>query len=72
MLGVCGFSLEKAALNMDKNFEIVRVYEHFEVLLNGKFHCSADNFREAEQEIAEYVGKGCDHDSKAGTQIHAN
>lgn len=35
-------------------FEIVRSYEHFTVLLNGEFYCSADNLQEAEQEVLEY------------------
>lgn len=32
---------------------------HFEVYINGKFYCSADNWREAENEIKNYV-KGSD------------
>ena len=32
---------------------------HFEVYINGKFYCSADSWREAENEIKKYV-KGSD------------
>lgn len=34
--------------------EIVPVMEHFEVYINGAFYCSADNEREAKEEIKEY------------------
>ena len=34
--------------------EIVPVKEHFEVYINGKFYCSADNTREAKEEIKNY------------------
>lgn len=64
--------LKKAAYDMENNFEIKRVYEHFEVLLNGKFHCSADNFQEAEQEIAEYMRREAHCDSKTGVQTQTN
>lgn len=32
---------------------------HFEVYINGKFYCSADNMREAIREVEKYV-KGSD------------
>lgn len=31
---------------------------HFEVYINGKFYCSADNIREAIKEIENYVKGG--------------
>lgn len=31
---------------------------HFEVYINGKFYCCADNWQEAENEIKEYALKG--------------
>ena len=34
--------------------EIVPVKEHFEVHINGEFYCSADNIREAKEEIKNY------------------
>ena len=39
--------------------KIVPVKEHFEVYINGAFYCSADNRREAEEEIKNYY-KGSD------------
>ena len=36
------------------NYDIVDVYGHYEVYINGSFYCSADNFREAVMEISEY------------------
>lgn len=39
---------------MSNDYDIVRVMEHFEIYINGKFYCSADNKREAEMEIDDY------------------
>lgn len=38
-------------------FKIKRVREHLEIYIDGKFFCSADNDREAESEIEEYLAK---------------
>ena len=46
-------------------FDIVRSYDHFTVLLNGQFYCSADTIQEAEQEIAAYYEE-VKNDIKAG------
>lgn len=37
--------------------EIRPVHEHFEVYINGKFYCSADTWKEADDEIKEYAVK---------------
>lgn len=31
---------------------------HYDVYINGKFYCSADSWREAENEIRNYMQKG--------------
>jgi hypothetical protein len=36
---------------MEKEFEIIRDHEHYKVLCNGKFFCTADTEIEAEKEI---------------------
>ena len=38
-------------------YKIKREREHFEVYINGKFYCSADNEREAASEIENYVSE---------------
>lgn len=43
-------------------FEIKPVKEHFEVLLNGNFFCSADTLSEAEREIKEREIKSMEED----------
>lgn len=35
------------------DYEIKPIYGHYEVYINGKFYCSADNVLEAEMEILE-------------------
>lgn len=35
--------------------EIVPKYEHYEVYIDGKFYCSADDEREAEKEVESYM-----------------
>lgn len=35
--------------------EIKPVHEHFEVYIDGKFYCTADSRREAEDEIKNYM-----------------
>ena len=35
--------------------EIRPVHEHFEVYINGQFYCSADTWKEADDEIKNYV-----------------
>lgn len=42
---------------MEREFEIVRVREYFEVRLNGKFFCTADTEAEAESEIEKEMNK---------------
>lgn len=39
------------------NCEIVPVREHYEVHIDGKFYCSADTEKEADNEIRNYVNK---------------
>ena len=60
-------SHEKAAsvTGRKKMFNIIRSYDHFTVLLNGQFYCSADTIQEAEQEIAAYYEEERD-DIKTG------
>lgn len=36
------------------DIDIVDVYGHCEVYINGEFYCSADNFMEAAREVDEY------------------
>lgn len=36
---------------MNEDYKITPVREHYEVYLNGEFFCSADTYREAENEI---------------------
>ena len=36
------------------SYDIVNVNGHYEVYINGKFYCSADNTVEAAKEINEY------------------
>ena len=31
---------------------------HFEVYINGKFYCSADDWKEATKEVEDYIKKG--------------
>ena len=38
-------------------YKIKRDREHFEVYINGKFYCSADNEREAISEIQNYASE---------------
>lgn len=38
-------------------YKIKREREHFEVYINGKFYCSADNEREAVSEVESYVSE---------------
>ena len=40
---------------------IKRKYGYFEVFIDGKFYCTADNEREARQEVENYM-EGCDVD----------
>lgn len=37
--------------------KIKRNREHFEVYIDGKFYCSADDQREAEDEIQNYISE---------------
>lgn len=39
------------------SFKIVPISGHFEVHINGKFYCSADTWKEADDEIKEYAVK---------------
>lgn len=36
------------------SYKIIHTREHYEVYIDGKFYCSADNRTEAEKEIEEY------------------
>ena len=36
-------------------YEIKRNREHFDVYIDGKFYCTADNEREAAKEIENYI-----------------
>lgn len=36
---------------MDRKIEMVRVMDHYHVLVDGKFYCSADTPTEAAEEI---------------------
>ena len=38
-------------------YKIKRQREHFEVYIDGQFYCSADNEKEAEDEIQNYVSE---------------
>lgn len=37
------------------SYRIIPVRGHFEVHIDGKFYCSADTWREADDEIKNYV-----------------
>ena len=39
------------------SYRIVPIRGHYEVHINGKFYCSADTWREADNEIKEYAVK---------------
>ena len=39
------------------SYKIVPIRGHYEVHINGKFYCSADTWREADNEIKEYAAK---------------
>lgn len=41
--------------------KIKRNREHFEVYIDGKFYCTADNESEAENEIENYMGERGDY-----------
>ena len=41
------------------SYNIVPVRGHFEVYINGEFYCSADNMREAINEIEKYRKEIC-------------
>ena len=38
--------------------EIRRTYDHYTVYIDGKFYCTADSRREAEDEVEEYEQEG--------------
>ena len=38
-------------------YQILPKYGHYEVYIDGKFYCSADNMREAAEEVEEYMNK---------------
>ena len=38
-------------------YEIKSSYGHYEVYIDGKFYCSADNMHEAAKEVEEYMNK---------------
>lgn len=46
-------------------YKIKPIKGHFEVYINGKFYCSADNWREAENEIKNYVKGSVLNESKS-------
>lgn len=39
-------------------YDIKRKREHFEVYINDKFYCSADNWKEAVREVETYAKGG--------------
>jgi len=39
------------------SYRIVPIHGHFEVHINGKFYCSADTWKEADNEIRDYAVK---------------
>lgn len=39
------------------SYRIVPMNGHYEVHINGKFYCSADTWKEADDEIREYAVK---------------
>ena len=43
------------------NVDIKRNHEHFDVYINGKFYCTADDEREAAIEIQEYFKNGSEN-----------
>ncbi len=42
---------------MDNVYDIIPKHEHFNVYVNGRFLCSADNISEAEKEIRKEEAK---------------
>lgn len=36
------------------SYKIVNVRGHYEIYINGKFYCSADNMKEATKELERY------------------
>ena len=37
------------------NYEVKRVYQHYEIYINGKFYCTADNMAEVREEIEKFL-----------------
>lgn len=50
------------------NVKIKRHKEHFNVFINGKFYCTADNEKEAAQEVREYERNGGNNHDNYRTQ----
>lgn len=46
-------------------YKIKRNREYFEVYIDGQFFCTADNEREAEDEIRNYLSERGDYDETA-------
>lgn len=38
-------------------YKIIPVMGHFEVYINGKFYCTADSIKEAEEELRNYYNR---------------
>lgn len=38
-------------------YKIVNRYGHYEVYINGRFFCSADNWNEAVREVEDYLAE---------------
>lgn len=37
-----------------EKYSIVPVYRHYEIYINGKFYCTADDLKEAAREVEDY------------------
>ena len=46
-------------------YDIKRNKEHFDIYINGRFYCSADNEKEAAQEVQEYMKGGSHNENKS-------
>ena len=48
---------EKGLLPNGDRYIIYKVYDHYELYINGEFWCSGENYREIDDELNEMLGK---------------
>lgn len=49
-------------------YKITKYRDHYNVFINDKFYCSADNVREATKEVEEYMKDGVQNENKNAYQ----